>query len=411
MENILNETMTFVLAGGMGERLYPLTRNRAKPSVPFACSYRIIDFTLSNCLNSGLRKMLLLTQYKSLSLERHCREGWDFLNYDMGEYIFCIPPQKRVTDSWYLGTADSIYQNIYTIQKEMPKYVLILSGDHIYKMNYLEMLEHHFKTGADLTVGCRPVDIADGKRYGVMGIDDTTKITEFVEKSPTPPAMPGDPNQCLASMGIYVFSTDALLKELEEDSEKDTAHDFGKNIIPGMVYGDNSNVFAFKFEENGKPAYWRDIGTLDAFWEAHMDLTGVNPVFDIYDKSWPLRTIRRNHPPTRLYSDKDPDHMNYTRNCLISEGCLVHGGIIEDSLIAPECVVNENVHINQSILMSGAIIEKDVKLKKVIVDKHVRVPAGEEIGYNLEEDAKRFHISTDGVVVITPSDDFKTKRK
>ncbi len=390
-----------LLAGGQGERLYPLTKDRAKPAVPFGGIYRIIDFTLSNCVNSGLRKICVLTQYKSYSLDRHLRIGWNIFNNELGEYIENIPPQKRISDMWYQGTADAVYQNIYALERERPEKVLILAGDHIYKMDYRELIEFHDARKADITVPCIEVPIKDASRFGVIGIDNNQMIVSFDEKPANPKPTPSNPETVLVSMGIYLFNTEVLVKSVIEDAKKDTVHDFGRTIIPSLI--NKERVFAFMFNDknNKKVKYWRDIGTLDAFWEANMDLVQIDPIFNLYDKGWPIRTYHEQLPPAKtVFSELLPGgRCGRVLDSLVSNGCIISGAHIEKSVISPDVRIDNYSEIYDSILMEGVIIGKNVKIRKAIIDKSVSIPDGKRIGYNLEEDAKQLAVTEKGIVI------------
>jgi len=398
---IIQETLTVILAGGQGERLYPLTKHRAKPAVPFGGIYRIIDFALSNCINSQLKRICVLTQYKSDSLDRHIRLGWNIFHYDRGEFISTIPPQFRASEKWYQGTADAVYQNIYTIEREDPEYVLILCGDHIYKMDYSELLEFHASTGADVTVSTVEVPRRAACHLGVLQIDSNRRIVGFEEKPPCPRGMPSNPEMVLASMGIYVFNTKVLIQALLEDAAKDTSHDFGRNIIPDLI-GDR-NVYAFNFNDlNRKQAtYWRDVGALDAYFDANMDLTAVDPQFNLYDKEWPIRTYVRSYPPAKMVFDLEHEgRVGVAVNSIISQGAIISGGRVRNSILSPEVRINSYSQVEDCILMHGVDVGRRARLKRVIIDKNVRIPPGVEIGWNLEEDRRRFTVTDSGIVVI-----------
>jgi glucose-1-phosphate adenylyltransferase len=396
-----DDVLVIVLAGGVGERLSPLTKERAKPAVYFGGPYRIIDFVLSNCLNSGFRRVYIATQYKSLSLNRHIRQGWSIVSEELGEFIEILPPQKRVGEHWYQGTADAVYQNLYSIVRESPRYVIILAGDHIYKMDYRKMLQAHIDTGAEVTLATIEVPIEDGRRFGIVAVDETARVIGFQEKPERPASMPGMPEHALASMGIYVFNMDRLGQSLDEDAaDEDSRHDFGRNIIPALIAG--GRVFAYRFyDENKKAAkYWRDIGTLDAYFEANMDLCQVNPEFNLYDPEWPLRTYQPQSPPAKFVFAEE-GRKGEALDSLISPGCIVSGSRIFGSILCPNVRVHSFCTIEQSILMPGVRVGRHARLRRTIVDRDVLIPRGAMIGYHPEEDRRRHTVTDDGVVVVT----------
>lgn len=404
-ESALQQTLVMVLAGGQGERLYPLTKDRAKPAVPFGAVYRIIDFALSNCLNSGLRRILVLTQYKSLSLQRHIQETWGLFNPTLGEYVDVIPPQQRNVKRWYQGTADAIFQNIYMLEQERPRWVVILGGDHIYKMDYSKMLQFHIDNNADLTVSCTKVPVVEAARLGVAGTDETNRITSFVEKPKNPPTIPGDPEYSYASMGLYIFSTDMLVRRVIEDVKQDTEHDFGKNIIPKMVRG-GDRVFAYPFEDENSnetgELYWRDIGTISSYYEANMDLVSKSPLFNLYDDEWPIRRRSQPGPPTKTIS-YGPDRPAVATDSLLSTGSIISGATVERCIVGPRCYIHSWAYVSDSILFDDVEIGRNCRIRRAIIDKHVKIPAGTVIGYDPIEDRKRFTVSEDGIVVISKS--------
>ncbi len=374
----MDSIVAVVLAGGKGTRLEPLTRDRAKPAVPFGGAYRIIDFTLSNCLNSGIRKMLVLTQYKAMSLDRHINLGWRrFLCHELGEFIDVVPPQQRIDEHWYQGTADAVYQNIYAIEKERPDYVVILAGDHIYKMDYAQLVAAHKEKNADLTIAALPVSIAEATQFGVMQVDGTDRIIGFEEKPAKPKPMPSDPNRALASMGIYVFTARFLFEQLCLDATKQTSqHDFGRNIIPSII--DSHRVFAFPFrDENRKrDAYWRDVGTLDAYYEANMDLVAVDPLLNLYDAHWPIRSYLPSLPPPKfVFAEPDPNGRRGTAlDSIVCLGSVISGGHVERSVIGSNVRVNSFAVVEDSILFEGVTIGRHAKIRRTIIDKGVHIP-------------------------------------
>jgi glucose-1-phosphate adenylyltransferase len=394
------KVIALIMAGGQGERLYPLTRDRAKPAVPFGGVYRIVDFTLSNCINSGVRRAFVLTQYKSSSLDAHIHFGWNILSHELGEFIHTIPPQQRIGNSWYLGTADAIYQNIYTLERERPDLTLILSGDHIYKMNYRAMIEAHVAAKAHLTIACIPVPKDQAGQFGIAVVDRSSRIIDFREKPETDaPTIPGTPDRCLASMGVYLFDTATLVREVVADAKTKSDHDFGKNIIPRMIR--THGVFAHDFQdENRKPTkYWRDVGTLDAYWEANMDLVAVDPLFNLYDPTWPIRTFPMHHPPAKTVFDEDGRRGTATAS-LISPGCIISGGTVARSVLSPDVRVEERALVTESILMEGVLIGRACRIHRAIIDKGVHIPDGTVIGMTREEDAKHYVVTDNGVAVI-----------
>ena len=389
-----------LLAGGQGERLWPLTRDRAKPAVPFGAIYRIIDVTLSNCLNSDLRRVFVLTQYKALSLNRHVRRGWSEL-MGVGDYIEILPPQMRVSSHWYQGTADAVYQNIYSIGSVQSSYVIILSGDHIYKMNYQGMLEQHVDSGAEVSVGtieCDPADAA--KKFGVIETDAQGRVLGFEEKPVRPKLSPRHPGKVDASMGIYVFNTQFLLPALIADAEDPhSTHDFGHDILPRIL--EKHRVFAYSFrDENMKEtAYWRDVGSIDAYYEANMDLVAVSPVFNLYDKHWPLNTWQQQYPPAKFVF-ADPNRMGVALDSIVAAGSIISGGRVSRSVMGYDVRVLSYSDVQDSIIYNHVSIGRQSRIRRAIIDRHVHLPENTEIGYNHEEDRKRFNVSESGVVVM-----------
>ena len=408
---MMQKVLTFIMAGGKGERLYPLTKDRTKPAVPIGGIYRIIDFTLSNCINSGLRRIYLLTQYKSESLQRHIRLGWNILPSELGQFIEILPAQQRVGDSWYLGTADAIFQNLYTIEDEKPDQALILSGDHVYKMNYYAMIDYHRDQGAELTVGVVEVDSEQSVNLGVVEVDSLGEVVGFQEKPKVPKTIPGRPDKIYASMGIYVFKAPVLKQELHEDANrKDTSHDFGKDIIPQMLKkGLKICVYNFHDENKKQAKYWRDIGTMDAYFEANMDLIQVDPVFNLYDKEWPIRTYQEQFPPAKTVfaGDEITGRVGLVLDSIVSGGCIVSGGRIQRSILSPNVRINSYSQVYDSILMEGVNVGRHAKIKRAIIDKDVNIPQGMVIGYNLEEDKKKFHVTESGIVVVAKGTEIK----
>jgi len=398
---ILRDTLTVILAGGQGTRLYPLTKHRAKPAVPFGGSYRIIDFTLSNCMNSGLRRILLLTQYKSFSLDRHLQQGWNILRMDLGEFIMQLPPQQRMVRSWYEGTADAIFQNIYSLQEQRPRLTLILAGDHIYLMDYAPMLAAHEEHDADLTIAAVEVDRREAQRFGIMQVDGDSRVVAFHEKPEETATIPGR-DTCLASMGVYAFRTEVLVRRVLEDAKTaHSDHDFGKNVIPGMI--DRDRVFAYPMPgRNGKPPYWRDIGTLDSYWEASMDSLRHDPLMDMYDPSWYVRTYEPQRPPA-VVGDDGLHGAPTVVNTILAKGVKVTSAHVEHSILSLDVALEPNSHVAESVIMDDVTVGAGARIKRALIDKHVRIPPGESIGYDLEHDRHRFLVTDKGIVVI-PSD-------
>ena len=400
----LNNIKVVILAGGKGERLYPLTKDRAKPAVPFAGMYRIIDFTLSNCVNSGLKKIYVFSQYKSHSLNRHIQQGWlSFFSYPMGEFIYDIPAQQRIGNSWYEGTADAVFQNIYSLQQDMPGYTLILSGDHIYQMNYMEMIQFHVRRKADVTIGVVPMPVETASQFGIIKADKNMNILGFQEKPKKDPVtMPGDPGKILVSMGIYVFNTKTLIRQLVEDAKlKSSSHDFGKDIIPHMVK--NNKVITYPFKGIMGNGYWRDIGTLDAYYEANMDLVSVTPACNLYHPNWPVHTVYSPYPPAKMVfsGGKDGKRIGMVLDSIICDGAIVSGGKVKRSIISPNVRVHSYSEIEDSMLMEGVEIGRNCKIRRTIIDKSVKIPPRTIIGYDPEDDKKKFDVSPGGIVVVS----------
>ena len=408
---MMRSVLTFIMAGGKGERLYPLTRDRTKPAVPFGGIYRIIDFTLSNCINSGLRKIYVLTQYKSASLQRHIRLGWNFLPSELGQFIELLPAQQRIGDSWYLGTADAIHQNFYTVEMDQPDEVLILAGDHVYKMNYYNMIDFHREQNADLTVGVVEMDKEKAANLGVVEVDNLGKVVGFQEKPAKPKTIPFQPDKIYASMGIYIFKHEVIEDELQEDAKKrNSTHDFGKDIIPQMLKK-GLKISAYNFiDENKKEAkYWRDIGTIDAYYEANMDLVQVDPIFNLYAQDWPIRTHQEQFPPAKtVFSGEEvTGRVGLVLDSIVSGGCIVSGGRVQRSILSPNVRVNSYCEVYDSILMEGVNVGRYAKIKRAIIDKDVEIPQGMVIGYDLQEDKKKFHVTESGIVVVAKGTEIK----
>jgi glucose-1-phosphate adenylyltransferase len=403
----MREVLTLIMAGGKGTRLEPLTRDRAKPAVPFGGMYRIIDFTLSNCINSGLRQILVLTQFKARSLDRHIRDGWSFLSAQLGEYIDVVPPQQRLHEQWYQGTADAIYQNIYSIEPENPKYVLILAGDHIYKMNYMDMIREHEQNQADLTIGCIPVPLSECRHFGVIVTDDQRRVTAFVEKPERTDPMPGDDRHFLASMGIYVFSTKVLFEQLIADAANpNSQHDFGRNVIPSMI--GTHRVIAYRFRDpNGRAVpYWRDVGTIDAYYWANMDLVAVEPELNLYDQKWPIRTLHPQLPPPKFvfYAEGPLGEVRRgeAHDSIVCNGTVISGGRVARSVLSPAVRINSYAQVEDSILFHNVDVGRYCKIRRAIIDKDVRIPKGMHIGYDREADLSHGLTVTEGGITVVP---------
>lgn len=406
----MKDVLTLILAGGKGTRLEPLTRDRAKPAVPFGGLYRIIDFTLSNCINSDLRRILVLTQYKARSLDRHIGAGWSFLSRELNEYIEVLPPQQRIDEHWYKGTADAIYQNIYSIEKADPKYVLILAGDHIYKMDYAAMIDSHLKRGADLTVGCLPVHVSQSIHFGAVQVDAEDRIMGFQEKPKQAIPIPGDNEHFLASMGIYVFTARPMYELLCQDATRaDSDHDFGRNIIPNII--DSHKVYAFRFLDKNRKAtpYWRDVGTLDAYYQANMDLVDVDPVLNLYDQDWPIRTHQPQLPPPKfVFSDPgggEGARRGEAHDSMVCQGCIISGGHVRRSVLSPNVRVNSYSYVESSILLDGVDVGRHCRIRRAIIDKDVKIPPHTTIGFNADHDRQRgFQMTDQGVIVIAKAE-------
>ncbi len=403
--SLIDDSLVIVLAGGAGERLYPLTKHRAKPAVYFGGPYRIIDFVLSNCINSGLRRVFIATQYKSLSLNRHIRMGWGVVSEEMGEFIEILPPQQRVGEHWYLGSADAVYQNLYSIVRETPAHVIVLAADHVYKMDYSKMLRAHQEQKAAVTIATIETPKSESRRFGILQVDEADRVIGFQEKPENPIGIPGSPDLVLASMGIYVFESDTLVQALEADAARPTTHDFGKDVIPALIR-QQAPVYSYRFyDENKKAAkYWRDIGTLDAYYDANMDLVQVNPEFNLYDPEWPLRTYQVQAPPAKFVFAERDRRCGEALDSIIAAGCIVSGSTIQGSILCPNVRVHSFCHIEQSILMPGVRVGRHARIRRAIIDRDVFIPRGALIGYNHEEDIRRHTVSEQGVTVVTVDD-------
>jgi glucose-1-phosphate adenylyltransferase len=402
--SLLDDSIVIILAGGVGERLYPLTKDRAKPAVYFGGPYRIIDFTLSNCINSGLRRIFIATQYKSLSLNRHIRMGWNVVSEELGEFIEILPPQKRVGEHWYLGTADAVYQNLYSVVRENPRHIIVLSGDHVYKMDYGRMLREHLERQAAVTIATIEVPLSEGQRFGIVQVEEQGRVIGFQEKPRSPKGVPETLDVALASMGVYIIEADVLVDALERDAAMPTTHDFGRDIIPALIR--EVPVYAHRFYDENKKAskYWRDIGTLDAYFEANLDLCRVNPDFNLYDPEWPLRTYQPQAPPAKFVF-AEPHRCGQAIDSIISPGCIVSGSRVAGSVLGPNVRVHSFCTIEDSILMPGVRVGRHSLIRRAIIDRDVFIPRAARIGYDVEEDRRRHTVTERGVVVVTADDE------
>jgi len=400
ISNLTRNTLALIMAGGRGERLKQLTQWRAKPAVPFGGKFRIIDFPLSNCINSGIRRIGVLTQYKSHSLNLHIQKGWGYLRGEFGEFVELLPAQQRIESTWYAGTADSIFQNLDIIRAHSPEFVLILAGDHIYKMDYGTMLAAHVENDADVTVGCIEVPIEKASAFGVMGVDDELRVRSFDEKPKQPKPMPDNEHEALCSMGIYIFNKNLLFELLIRDADTPgSSHDFGKDIIPHAIT--KYRVFAYPFTNSGKRAYWRDVGTVDAFWEANLELIGITPELNLYDDEWPIWTHQEQAPPAKFIFDDD-DRRGMAVDSMVSGGCIISGAHVCHSLLFSNVTVDDYTKIDSSVILPNVSVGKNCRIYHAVIDKGCEIPDGTVIGKNEEEDKKRFYVSPNGVVLVTP---------
>jgi len=399
---LTRDTLALVLAGGRGSRLHELTRWRAKPAVFFGGKFRIIDFPLSNCVNSGIRKISVLTQYKAHSLIRHLVRGWSSFQSELGEFVEVLPASQRTSSNWYAGTADAIYQNMDIIESLRPKYILVLSGDHIYKMDYGTLLEYHVEKQADMTISCIEVSLEEARGFGVIAVDAEYRVVAFEEKPAQPTPIPGSDNRVLASMGNYIFNTDFLYQQLKLDaSNYQSSHDFGKDIIPSII--DSASVYAYPFkdEEAGSQTYWRDVGTLDAFWDANMDLVDVTPELNLYDEQWPILTYQRQLPSAKFVF-RDQGRQGKAMDSIVSGGCIISGASLERSLLFSSVKVHSFAKVDESVVLPEVDIGRHCRIKRTILDRGCQLPAGTVIGEDPEEDAKRFRVTSKGIVLVTP---------
>jgi glucose-1-phosphate adenylyltransferase len=403
ISHLTRNTIALILAGGRGARLKNMTDWRAKPAVPFGGKFRIIDFALSNCMNSGIRKIGILTQYKAHSLILHIQQGWGFLRGEFGEYVELFPAQQRhAEDSWYKGTADAVFQNIDILRTRHPKHILVLAGDHIYKMDYGAMLADHVKKNADLTIGCIEVSLEEAAAFGVMDVDENRRVRAFVEKPANPPVMPGRTDSALASMGIYIFNADFLYEQLIKDADtKSSSRDFGRDIIPAVIGKYLVNAYPFLDLQSGAQSYWRDVGTIDAYWSANMELIGVNPELNLYDKTWPIWTYQEQNPPAKFVFD-DEDRRGIAIDSMVSGGCVISGATVRHSLLFSNVRVNSFSIVQDSVVLPDTTIGRHCRITKAIIEKGCEVPEGTVIGENLEEDQKKYHVSPNGVILVSP---------
>lgn len=404
ISNLTRETYALILAGGRGSRLHELTDWRAKPAVYFGGKFRIIDFPLSNCINSGIRRVGIATQYKSHSLIRHVNRAWGHFKKELGESVEILPASQRYGDDWYCGTADAVFQNMDIIRHELPKYVMVLSGDHVYRMDYGVLIAKHVETGADMTVCCIELDCDEAANtFGVMTVDDENRVKKFSEKPAEPAEVPGKPGRCLASMGNYIFNTEFLFEQLKKDAETEgSGRDFGHDIIPSII--EQHNVFAFPFNDptNDSEAYWRDVGTLDSFWEANMDQVNAEPQLDLYDRSWPIWTYQEQLPPAKFVHDQD-DRRGVAINSTVSGGCIISGATIRSSLLFSDVHVHSYSEVTESVVLPGVVVKRGAIIRKAIIDRGCEIPAGLQIGVDRDQDIRNgFRVSKKGIVLVTP---------
>jgi glucose-1-phosphate adenylyltransferase len=399
---LTRDTLALVLAGGRGSRLYELTDSRAKPAVYFAGKFRIIDFPLSNCVNSGIRRIGVLTQYKAHSLIRHLVHGWSGFRSELGEFMEILPASQRTSGEWYAGTADAVYQNRDIVEALKPKYVLVLAGDHVYKMDYGEMLAHHVAKGAEMTVACLTVSLEDAKGFGVMSVDDEQRVTGFDEKPAQPRPMPGSTDQALASMGIYLFNTDFLFDQLDKDAvDPASSRDFGKDIIPSIIGRHPVYAYPFQDPQTGAQPYWRDVGTLDSFWESNMELVSVAPELNLYDEEWPILTYHRQLPSAKFVF-RDPDREGKALDSIVSGGCIISGSAIVNSLLFSNVRVHSYSAVSDSVILPEVIIHRHCRVSRAIIDRGCVLPEGTVIGEDPEADAQRFRVTPKGITLVTP---------
>jgi len=402
ISQLTRATLALIMAGGRGSRLKNLTDWRAKPAVPFGGKFRIIDFTLSNCLNSGIRRVGLITQYKSHSLLQHIQRGWSFLRWELGEFVEMLPAQQRIVENWYSGTADAIYQNLDIIRNHDPEYVLILAGDHVYKMDYGPMLAYHKQQEADVTIGCIEVPVEDAHAFGVMRVDMDKRIVEFEEKPQNPSPLPDNDQVCLVSTGIYIFNAKFLYELLINDADSmESSHDFGKDVIPALIDQYRAYAYAFRDPVSGKKAYWRDVGTIDSFWQANMELIGITPELNLYDDVWPIWTAQEQLPPAKFIFDDD-DRRGMAVDSMVSGGCVISGAEVRRSLLFSNVRVNSYTKVENSVILPDVDIGRNCVIKNAVIDKGCQIPRGTVIGVDKAQDADRFFVSQQGIVLVTP---------
>lgn len=398
----MDKLLTMIMAGGKGERLYPLTKEKAKPAVSFGGTYKIIDFTLSNCLNSGIHRIYLLTQYSNATLDKHIRLGWSMFRHEMGEFLDNIPPQKLNVDWWYRGTADSIYQNINILERERPRQVLILSGDHIYKMDYRKMLEFHKEVHSDVTIACVELDIERSRQVGIVAVDESYRVIGFQEKPSKPKPLPHDPTKALVNMGVYIFNTELLVREVIFDAKQETQHDFGRNILPRIYKKHNVYVYNFRDEQKKETSYWRDVGTLDSYYEANLELLEEKPVFNLFDQEWPIRTYQEQAPPAKIVASVEGGRppAGEVANSLIPSGCLITNAEVRHSVLSPFVRIDNHALVEDAIILRGAHIGHHARVRRAIIDEDISVPPHYSIGFDLKEDAKKYTVTEQGIVVV-----------
>lgn len=402
VSRLTRNTLALIMAGGRGSRLKHLTSWRAKPAVPFGGKFRIIDFPLSNCINSGIRRIGILTQYKAHSLINHIQQGWGMFRGEFGEFVELLPAQQRIETTWYQGTADSVYQNIDIIRAHEPEYVLILAGDHVYKMDYGDMLAFHVEKGSDITVGCIEVPVTEASAFGVMGVNEDSRIHSFIEKPDDPESTPDNKEFALCSMGIYIFNRDFLIEQLIKDADKPhSSRDFGKNVIPDAIEKYAAYAFPFRDQQTGGQGYWRDVGAVDAFWEANLELTNIQPELNLYDRNWPIWTHQEQLPPAKFIFDHE-DRRGEAIDSMVSGGCIVAGASVHNSVLFSSVRIESYSNIRQSVILPDVEIGENCHIHKAIIDKGCKIPAGTRIGINPEEDAIKYHVSPGGVTLVVP---------